>query len=177
VGYGGSFHLWSKNKKSTTSSLQIEDVEHTSHQDEKEKEEEERWFPVPFIGGHFGSVNDLAWWSEKGNDSNTGSYLITASSDQTCRLFAPLKTLNTVADNITNTPVISTSDNANMWKEVSRPQIHGYDLNCVALEPCSHVIYTGGEEKIIRVFDAPQVVLQVGDVYVVCSECVFLSTA
>jgi elongator complex protein 2 len=155
VGYGGSFHLWSKNKKSTVNSLAVEDVEQSA------QDEDERWFPVPFIGGHFGSVNDLAWWSEAGNDANTGSYLVTASSDQTCRLFAPLKTLNTVADNITNTPPLSTtaSESNVVWKEVSRPQIHGYDLNCIALEPSSHVIYTGGEEKLIRVFDAPEVVL------------------
>eukprot|EP01034_Spumella_vulgaris_P028955 gene28953-35916_t len=156
VGYGGSFHLWSKNKKTRQIGLHVEDLEEKV--ENEEEEEDERWFPIPFLGGHFGSVNDIAWWAE--NDTKTeGRYLITASSDQTCRLYAPLKTLNTFADNLTTSPSIGTHSMP-VWKEVSRPQIHGYDLNCVALAPASHVIFTGGEEKLIRVFDAPGIVLQ-----------------
>eukprot|EP00595_Chromulina_sp_UTEXLB2642_P001667 CAMPEP_0196766466 /NCGR_PEP_ID=MMETSP1095-20130614/25117_1 /TAXON_ID=96789 ORGANISM="Chromulina nebulosa, Strain UTEXLB2642" /NCGR_SAMPLE_ID=MMETSP1095 /ASSEMBLY_ACC=CAM_ASM_000446 /LENGTH=88 /DNA_ID=CAMNT_0042128655 /DNA_START=370 /DNA_END=633 /DNA_ORIENTATION=- len=37
LGYGGSFHLWQEN------------------------ELENRWYPQPYITGHFASVNDIAW--------------------------------------------------------------------------------------------------------------------
>jgi elongator complex protein 2 len=96
VGYGGSFHLWS----SVDSSDYLDSPDNTAT--------ERRWMPVPFLTGHFGSVNDLTW-----SDREAGEYLVSVSSDQTCRLHAPL------ADGVT-------------WREISRPQIHGYDLNCIA---------------------------------------------
>jgi len=110
VGYGGSLHLWLR-------------------------KDDEQWFPQPYVTGHFGHVNDIAW-------SSTGSYLISVSSDQTCRLFAETKGIK------------------NGWKEISRPQIHGYDLNSVVLSLApSYQIFSGGDEKIIRVFDAPLIVI------------------
>lgn len=99
VGYGGSFHLW----KSVDSS-DYPDISCDTATDVRRR----RWIPVPFLTGHFGSVNDLTW-----SDREVGEYLISVSSDQTCRLHAPL------AD-------------GGAWREISRPQIHGYDLNCVA---------------------------------------------
>jgi elongator complex protein 2 len=112
IGYGGSFHYW------------------------KQHESENRWYPVPFLSGHFQAVHDIAW------EVSQGQYLISVSSDQTCRLFAPLKAQQSV------------------WKEISRPEIHGYDLNCVALSKTSNIILTAGEEKIIRGFDVPGAVLR-----------------
>ena len=46
----------------------------------------------------------------------------------------------------------------------ARAQIHGYDLNALVCSPSrvgegDHVIYSAGDEKVIRVFDAPQNVL------------------
>jgi elongator complex protein 2 len=92
--------------------------------------------------GHFASVNDLCW-----SDDAQGDYLTTVSADQTCRIFAPL---------------LRTTGASPIWKEVSRPQIHGYDLNCVVQAPQRgvHTLYTAGEEKLIRVFDAPNSVLR-----------------
>jgi len=104
VGYGGSFHLW----RSVASS---------DYLDTPDTRTERRWIPVPFLTGHFGSVNDLTW-----SDRETGEYLVSVSSDQTCRLYAPL------ADGGT-------------WREISRPQIHGYDLNCVA-KVCYAMLYS-----------------------------------
>lgn len=99
------------------------------------RKDDNQWFPQPFITGHFGQVNDISW-------SSTGSYLISVSSDQTCRLFAETKNIK------------------KGWKEVSRPQIHGYDLNSVVLSLApSYQIFSGGDEKIIRVFDAPLIVI------------------
>lgn len=51
-------------------------------------------------------------------------------------------------------------DSIKGWKEISRPQIHGYDLNSVVLSLApSYQIFSGGDEKVIRVFDAPLIVL------------------
>ena len=44
--------------------------------------DEARWAPRPFLTGHFDSVNDFAW-AVDGSD-----YLLSVSSDQTCRLFS-----------------------------------------------------------------------------------------
>lgn len=55
-------------------------------------------------------------------------------------------------------------DQKGTWHEISRPQIHGYDINCVAtLKNTKEVegmcmsdhIVSGADEKIIRIFDAP----------------------
>ena len=109
VGYGGSFHLWTEGHKS------------------------KKWNATPFLSGHFGAVNDVAW-------SRSGNLLFTGSSDQTCRVFARF----TGGD----------------FVEISRPQVHGYDINCLALSPSSLTIYSGGDEKLVRIFEAPGVVVQ-----------------
>lgn len=98
----------------------------------------ERWQPHSYLTGHFGCVSDLAWASD-------GGYFVTVSSDQTTRLFAP---------------VLSTGASRRCWKELSRPQVHGFDLNAVAISPLpAHTIYSAGDEKIIRAFDATSGVL------------------
>jgi elongator complex protein 2 len=41
------------------------------------------------------------------------------------------------------------------WGEINRPQIHGYDMTCVA--PISRLRFvSGADEKVVRVFDAPR---------------------
>jgi elongator complex protein 2 len=43
------------------------------------------------------------------------------------------------------------------WHEVARPQIHGYDMSCLAfVSGANHRFVSGAEEKVIRVFDAPR---------------------
>jgi elongator complex protein 2 len=128
IGYGGSFHYW---KKKTVG------------------ENEVRWFPVSFLTGHFDSVNDLAW------NPHDASYLVSVSSDQTCRIYAPAKQ--------SASAISSSTDEGKQWREVSRPVIHGFNLNCLALakdSSSSFYIYTGSEEKVVRVFDAPNSVLR-----------------
>lgn len=117
IGYGGSFHRWVKVSQEIVN-----------------EESEDRWQPISLHTGHFLSVNDVCWSVNK-------KYLVSVSSDQTCRLWAP------------------TSTEPKKWIEVSRPEIHGYDLNCVALDPYSYQIFTAGEEKLLRLFDAPKVVV------------------
>ena len=67
--------------------------------------------------------------------------------------------------------------NGPQWKEVSRPQVHGFDLNAVvAVPPASpasgppasgppassspYLLFTAGDEKVIRAFDAPLCVIE-----------------
>lgn len=94
----------------------------------------ERWAPEPLLSGHFNAVQDIQW-------NDTGAYLLSVSHDQTCRLFAPTEAAH-----------------AQRWVEVSRPEMHGYDLNTCMLSADGCQVFTGGEEKLIRVFEMPQIV-------------------
>lgn len=82
---------------------------------------------------------DLAW------DPNQ-KYIVSASLDQTTRLTAPY---------------ISTEINSKSgWQEISIPQIHGFNMSCVCfVNNQEHVYVSGSDEKILRVFGAPQTVV------------------
>ena len=41
-----------------------------------------------------------------------------------------------------------------MWHEVCRPQVHGYDMSCVASAGLTGFV-AGAEEKLLRAFAAP----------------------
>lgn len=41
------------------------------------------------------------------------------------------------------------------WHEISRPQIHGYDMQCLAMVGRFHFV-SGADEKVLRVFQAPR---------------------
>ena len=125
--YGGALHIWdvatSDATPSATNSIQ--------------------WKASPCITGHFAGITDCSW--EAGN----GDYLLTVSNDQTCRLWAPMKS--------------DSSNNQSAWLELARPQVHGYNLSTVAsLSSHSHphLMVTGADEKEIRVFDAPLTTLR-----------------
>lgn len=90
-----------------------------------------RWIQAIGISGHTKAVTSIAW-------AKDGSYLLSASSDQTTRLFAEWK-----------------RKSACSWHEVSRPQIHGYDLNCIDSISQARFI-SGADEKLLRVFDEPR---------------------
>lgn len=92
------------------------------------------WKPGVALGGHSGGVNDLAW------EPKSGRYIVTVGSDQTTRLHAPWVQKNT---------------NQKSWHEIARPQVHGYDLVCLAMLP-DYKFASGAEEKIVRVFSAPE---------------------
>ncbi|XP_015126218.1 probable elongator complex protein 2 [Diachasma alloeum] len=95
------------------------------------EEELKRWNPRTAPSGHFSDVSDLHWDPE-------GRYLITTSLDQTTRVHVPWRK----------------SGNSEIWHEIGRPQIHGYDINCLAvLSP--HLFASGAEEKVVRIFEAP----------------------
>lgn len=83
------------------------------------------------ISGHTRSVNGVQW-------EPSGGYLLSTSADQTTRLHGQWR-----------------RDTKSSWHEFSRPQIHGYDLNCIdVLGPSQFV--TGADEKLLRVFNEPK---------------------
>ena len=83
------------------------------------------WDPAVGISGHFDLVSDISW-DPKGN------YLLSTSNDETTRLHASWK------------------DNKS-WHEVSRPQTHGYLINCLSAID-SYTFVSGADEKVLRVF-------------------------
>lgn len=95
---------------------------------------EDAWRPCVAITGHTKAVTGISW-------SRNGEYLLSTSSDQTTRLHTRWKR----------------SGENDTWHEMSRPQIHGYDLNCIdALGEFQFV--SGADEKLMRVFSEPKAV-------------------
>mmetsp|Transcript_15845 Transcript_15845/g.18407 ORF Transcript_15845/g.18407 Transcript_15845/m.18407 type:complete len:962 (-) Transcript_15845:204-3089(-) len=104
--------------------------------------ETERWVANPCITGHFRGISDISW------EVTEGMYLLSAGLDQTCRLWTSLPSR------------LSNNDGGNVWREVGRPQVHGYDLNAVACigngkGEMVHRFISGADEKEARGFDAP----------------------
>ncbi|KAL1924698.1 uncharacterized protein VTP21DRAFT_4352 [Calcarisporiella thermophila] len=95
------------------------------------------WAPQVVSSGHFDSVQNLAW-------DPRGQFLISVSHDQTSRLFSPW--IRTLSDNAT--PLKT-------WHEIARPQVHGYDLQCLTFINSWRYV-SGADEKVMRVFDAPR---------------------
>lgn len=92
---------------------------------------EDMWRPRIAISGHTKAVTGISW-------SKDGGFLLSTSSDQTTRLHMQWKTHGT-------------------WHEMSRPQIHGYDLNCIDSLGSSQFV-SGADEKLMRVFSEPKAV-------------------
>ena len=141
-GYQGAFHLWKR-----ASSLTTPTVAATPATDRSKDREDlalseskvhpvsdgmdqgsELWEPQPTLSGHFGSVQDISW------EPRVGEFLISVSLDQTARLHAPWITEGVGSSHVT-------------WQEVARPQIHGYDMQCIAMT--SSLQYaSGADEKV-----------------------------
>uniref|UniRef100_A0AAX7T7V2 Elongator complex protein 2 n=1 Tax=Astatotilapia calliptera TaxID=8154 RepID=A0AAX7T7V2_ASTCA len=99
----------------------------------KDLDKEVRWRPGVVISGHFNAVQDLSWDPE-------GEFILSVGSDQTTRLFTPWRTQE--SKKVT-------------WHEISRPQIHGYDMQCLAMIGRFQFV-SGADEKVLRVFQAPR---------------------
>ncbi|KAF2844929.1 RNA polymeras-like protein II Elongator subunit [Plenodomus tracheiphilus IPT5] len=93
---------------------------------------EDIWAQQVAITGHVRQVRGVSW-------SKDGSFLLSTSSDQTTRLYSQWRR----------------EDFSSSWHEFSRPQIHGYDLNCVDAVTDTQFI-SGADEKLLRVFDEPK---------------------
>lgn len=94
-----------------------------------------RWAQSVGIGGHVKEAMGCSW-------EKAGGYLLSTGLDQTTRLFAEW---------------IRKSEGPNSWHEFSRPQIHGYDINCIASLGGSGFV-SGADEKLLRVFDEPKTI-------------------
>ena len=83
------------------------------------------WQYTATIGGHYGPVQDIAW------EPSDGEFLASVSVDQTTRIHAPW-----VVDGVEVT-----------WREIARPQIHGYNMQCICM--LSSVLFvSGADEKV-----------------------------
>ena len=92
---------------------------------------DERWIQSAAITGHFKGVTGLAWAKE-------GEYLLSTSLDQTTRVHACMR-----------------QGARQTWHEISRAQIHGYDINCIdSLK--ADMFVSGADEKLLRVFTKPR---------------------
>ena len=86
-----------------------------------------QWVSTTSITGHFDQVTDISW-------EPNGQYLLSSSLDQTTRLHSIW--------------------NANSsWHEIARPQIHGYELNCISMIN-GLTFVCGADEKVLRIFKA-----------------------
>ncbi|XP_030381298.1 probable elongator complex protein 2 [Scaptodrosophila lebanonensis] len=94
------------------------------------REQPQLWTSNVIVGGHYGEVRDLDWEHE-------GSYLMSVSADQTTRLHAPWLQ----------------SGKSSTWHELARPQVHGYDMQALAILS-RYRFASGAEEKIVRTFQA-----------------------
>lgn len=154
-GYQGAFHLWKRASRSTPPTTspgdttnkrdqsQSPDDQHLSlsetspQQTDGIDQQSELWEPRPTISGHFGPVQDLAW------EPSNGGFLISVSLDQTSRLHARW---------INDTEGVGPKSSHVTWQEVARPQIHGYDMQCIAMiTPLQYV--SGADEKVGVVHD------------------------
>ncbi|XP_046737679.1 probable elongator complex protein 2 [Diprion similis] len=93
-------------------------------------EKSRNWAARSAPGGHFLDVVDLCW-------DPKGRFLLTTSADQTTRAHTPWK-----------------DEAGETWHEIGRPQVHGFDMSCLAmLTP--YIFASGAEEKVVRTFTAP----------------------
>lgn len=106
------------------------------------RDEEGGLRPQPASTGHYGPIVDACW-------AANGSCLLTVSADQTARITAEVLL---EPEKKTGTTI---------WREIARPQVHGHDFSSVAAFPCIHQdsmafkYASGSEEKMIRIFEAP----------------------
>ncbi|XP_076864846.1 elongator complex protein 2 [Brachyhypopomus gauderio] len=99
----------------------------------REQARQGEWRPGVAVSGHFNAVQDLSWDPQ-------GEFVLSVGSDQTTRLFTTWKRKDC---------------SQATWHEISRPQIHGYDMQCVALVGRFQLV-SGADEKVLRVFKAPR---------------------
>jgi elongator complex protein 2 len=90
------------------------------------------WTQATAVTGHTRAVTGLAWQAD-------GAYLLSAGADQTTRLHAEC----------------GGAGDGGAWRELARPQIHGYDLNCIAALGGGRFV-SGADEKLYRVFREPR---------------------
>lgn len=96
-----------------------------------------KWEPGVVPTGHFGPVNDVTW-------NPSGRFLVSCSSDMQTKIYGKC---------------------GEKWHEISRPQVHGYEINGIVALPAFELpdskmdptfrLISAADEKVLRVFDAP----------------------
>jgi elongator complex protein 2 len=115
--------------------------------DRRRADGDDTWVPGLAVSGHTRAVTGLAW-------ARDGAYLLSTSSDQTTRQHAEW-----IVSGGEEEEGGERRRERTTWHEMSRPQIHGYDLNCIdSLSNNSFV--SGADEKLMRVFSAPKAVVR-----------------
>ncbi|KAL7580991.1 hypothetical protein ACA910_005804 [Epithemia clementina (nom. ined.)] len=142
--YGGALHVWNLDGNTNVESSLSSDSSLQNAMTTEELATSLYWRATPCVTGHFAGVTDLCW------EASAGHYLLTVSEDQTCRLWAPVKSASTQDQSI--------------WLELARPQVHGYNLVSVtslSTQQHPHFIVTCADEKELRCFDAPKLSLEI----------------
>jgi WD40 repeat protein len=143
-GYQGALHVWSCEHLRSLQTNRLTRERCVSNVFEFSLTSDGRtrlWEPRPAELGHFGPVTCVQWDPE-------GLYLMSSSLDFTTRVWAP---------------VVNRNCKDYRWFEIGRPQIHGYETQCVVLPPLfglRHRLLSAADEKVIRVFDAPLLFLR-----------------
>ena len=91
--------------------------------------------PGVINSGHFDLVEDICWEPEQ-------NYFLSVSKDQTSRFHGCWR-----------------HDGISTWHELGRPQIHGYDLQCVSFIDRFKFV-SGADEKLLRIFESPKIFLK-----------------
>ena len=73
------------------------------------------WTSKLSVKGHFSEVTDISW------DPNQQLALVSCSADQTTRILTLCSA--------------GSASSKRSYFEISRPQVHGYDINCIACLP------------------------------------------
>ena len=91
--------------------------------------ETEKFNLLPSFNGHYMEVKGIQW-------NHSGDFLVSVSKDQTTR-------------------IVSQNKQDKQFHEISRAQIHGYDINAVETvkvkEGVVDVIACGADEKVVRI--------------------------
>ena len=95
------------------------------------KDNSKLWQPGLINGGHFKEVRDIGWEPQ-------GKFLFSVSIDQTTRIHGCWKD----------------DKEPKRFFEIARPQVHGYDMQCIAVLS-RYKFASAAEEKIVRTFQAP----------------------
>uniref|UniRef100_A0AAQ6IER7 Elongator complex protein 2 n=1 Tax=Anabas testudineus TaxID=64144 RepID=A0AAQ6IER7_ANATE len=103
----------------------------------KDQDKEGVWRPGVVISGHFNAVQDLSWDPEGEFIISVGSKDLHSQMNILIKSFGIFFTLQAT------------------WHEISRPQIHGYDMQCLAMVGRFQFV-SGADEKVLRVFQAPR---------------------
>lgn len=96
-------------------------------------EETKKFALRPSFNGHFNEVRDIDW-------NYSGDFIASVSMDQTTR-------------------IIGYNQETAHYHEISRAQVHGYDINAVATikvgDGLIDLIACGADEKVIRIVEPP----------------------